>query len=148
MTYDRVLFLDVDGVINCRTTPQRHGSFIGIDPHMVLLVHRILEATDAKVVISSTWRNEPESLKLVIEAMKPFEVIGSTPNLRNITNRGEEVNAWLDEHKDLGIKQYAILDDNNWFHPNQPFFKTTWEHGLTQEVVDDVIEHFKPKETK
>ena len=53
----KVIFLDIDGVCNCKTITQRHRGAIGIDPYMALLVMRIVLATDAKVVLSSSWRH-------------------------------------------------------------------------------------------
>ena len=141
MTYDKIIFLDVDGVLNHQKTPQRHGDFIGIDPHMVLLLHRILDKTGAQVVISSAWRLHKESLDAVVAVVKPFEVVGQTPDIPQGI-RGDEVNAWLVEHK---VGRYAILDDWSDFHKGQPLFKTSFATGLTEEVAAEVIAHFLSK---
>jgi len=136
----KILFLDVDGVLNSqestRKSHHKKGSIIGIDPEYVLLLHRILEATDAKVVVSSTWRKG--DMKEVIEAVKPFEVIGRTLSMPS-RFRGHEVKAYLETRMDQ--PRYAILDDDSDFLWGQSLFKTTWEHGLTQGVVDEVIKH-------
>lgn len=54
----KVLFLDVDGVLNCEGTFRltKPDDWIPLDPYMGLLLYRIIQATNAKVVLSSSWR--------------------------------------------------------------------------------------------
>lgn len=142
----KILFLDIDGVVNCKNTAQRHRGFIGIDPYMALLVNRIVEATGAEVVLSSTWRVTEDSREEVKAQVIDFADVTppSTYNKRteHYSKRGEEIQAWLDEngHK---VGKYAILDDDTDMLPEQlpNYFQTTWEVGLTQEIADKVIEH-------
>ena len=139
----KLIFLDVDGVINNRATFQRsHHGFIGFDPFMVLLVHRIIEATGAKVVLSSSWRHGEESRKEVMGAV-PF--IDYTPSCCTGI-RGAEIYAWMSRNIPHDIKEsvkYAILDDESdmllWQKDN--FFQTTFDTGLTEEVAQKVITH-------
>lgn len=140
----KVLFLDVDGVMNCRTTPYNPVTGLDLDPYMVLLVHRIIEATGCEVVLSSTWRLFDESREKVRKSVKFFDV---TPDLRG-KPRGEEVQAWLDDYsKKFGgsteteVTRYAILDDDRDFLDGQPLFKTMFEYGLTDEIAKQVIEY-------
>src|SRR3989344_9306803 len=53
----KVLFLDIDGVVNCETTTQRHRGFIGIDPYMAFLVGNMVDDLGLFVVLSSSWRH-------------------------------------------------------------------------------------------
>jgi len=143
----KVLFLDIDGVVNCVTTAQRHRGMIGIDPYMALLVDRIIQATGCEVVLSSTWRLFEESRKEVKKQVCDF--IDVTPHLplrefggscdAESCERGMEVAAWLKDHPE--VTQYAILDDNSDFMGYQPLFKTSWSTGLTQEIANEVIAH-------
>lgn len=152
----KVIFLDVDGVLNCRTTYARDG-FFGIDAYMSLLVNRICERTDAQIVISSSWRLDKGSLKQIEEKVFP-KFIDITPDRRGLTSRGTEIKTWLDEHpfwkcektcclrpNVIGhkIKRYAIIDDNNDMLEEQMpnFFKTSWEFGLTDEIAERIIAH-------
>lgn len=128
----KILFLDIDGVLNCKTTSQRHQGFIGIDPYMALLVDRICQATGAQIVLSSNWRLWEESRK---EVKRFADFIDVTPKLEGI--RGDEIEAWLALHPE--VETYAILDDDSDFHPHQPLFKTSWETGLTEEISKQVI---------
>jgi len=137
----KILFLDIDGVVNSVETArraQKKGGIIGIDPHLSLLVHRIIEATDCKVVLSSTWRLIPASLE---ECREKFPIISVTPSLRGCI-RGKEIQVWLDTMGFNDVK-YAILDDDGDMLPEQipNFFQTTWEKGLTEEIANNVIHH-------
>jgi len=74
------------------------------------------------------------------------KVIGKTPISKNRV-RGEEIKKWLQEQKDLScnFKHYVIIDDDSDMLPTQieHFFQTSWEEGLTKEIVDKIINFFK-----
>jgi HAD domain in Swiss Army Knife RNA repair proteins len=131
----KVLFLDIDGVVNCSTTPTRSDDFIGIDPYMALLVGRIIDATGCSVVLSSSWRYHEESMAEVRQRVCNF--VDVTPKNSGLTSRGTEIKAWLESHPE--VSRYAILDDNTDFLDGQPLFKTAWEKGLTDEIANSVI---------
>lgn len=139
----KILFLDIDGVVNCVTTTQRHGPFVGIDPIMADRVRRIIAETGCEVVLSSSWRITEDSRAEVLDKVCSFMDV--TPNGKGLTDRGCEVIAWLEQHPE--ISKYAILDDNSDFHSEQPLFKTSWSLGLTDEIADEVIAHLG-KESK
>lgn len=130
----KVLFLDVDGVLNSRSTTN-FSDLYPIDPYMAFLVGRIQLQTDCEVVLSSSWRNHPEGVENV--SKRVVKLLDKTPNIDSF--RGNEVKAWLDEHPE--VENYAILDDDGNFHPDQHLFQTTFETGLTDEIAEKVIEH-------
>ena len=132
----KVLFLDIDGVVNCATTTQRHRGFLGIDPRLAARVRRVVEATGCKVVLSSTWREEAENRAEV--ERKVVEIYDQTPVLHGI--RGDEVSAWLALHPE--VTRYAIVDDvASWFHLGQPLFNTDPRVGLTEEMAVQLTSH-------
>ena len=145
----KILFLDVDGVLNSRdyvyrmrAKDKKYRLWLDTDPEAVKLLQGIIEATKCKVVLSSTWRLYEDSRKHVKE--KVCHYIDCTADLqrgakRGIVARGEEVKLWLDQHPD--VTQYAILDDDSDFLPYQWLFKTTFNHGLTPEIAEAVISH-------
>lgn len=154
----KILFLDIDGVVNCATTAQRHRGVIGIDPYMALLVDRIVQATGCKIVLSSTWRLWPDSREEVRKQVGEFMDVTPSMPLQGgaeMCERGKEIKAWIKEWESerkpapwLSVKgekidRYAILDDNSDMLPEQlpNFFKTSWAVGLTQEIADQVIAH-------
>jgi len=131
-----ILFLDIDGVLNCKTTSERHDGFIGIDPVLLERLHDICIQTDVKIVLSSTWRLlDKDYLKNVIG----IDFIDVTPDLRGVA-RGYEINSWLSTHHD--VNAFAILDDDTDMLPGQTLFKTSFETGLTEEIKNKVIAYF------
>lgn len=116
----KVIFLDFDGVLNL--IPQGHDEYGGIfHPEFVENLGRIIKETDAKLVISSSWRHGG------LERMRamwnhrgyPGEIIGITPDLwRGVKDeefherleRGHEIQAILDQY--YQITNYVILDDD------------------------------------
>lgn len=133
----KVLFLDIDGVVNCATTSQRHRGFIGIDPVMAFRVGKIVLDTGCEVVLSSSWRLSPDARDEV--AKQVYKFIDVTPDLQGKTDRGCEITAWLEKHPE--VTRHAILDDNTDFHADQPLFKTSWATGITDEIAKEVTDY-------
>jgi len=137
----KVLFLDIDGVLNCHNTPQSSAGWIGIDPEMLSQLKKIIVDTGVEIVLSSSWRipeNWREELKL---AGCPIPILDRTPFHKGLTSRGSEIKAWLDEHP--GVTKFACLDDNTDFHKDQKLFLTKfYGKGLTSEIRDEVIKYF------
>ena len=123
----KVIFLDVDGVLNteeCDDAPKEgeEGSeaFLYHENTPVPLLkrslddlRRVLLQTDAKIVISSSWRLE--LLTKILEALSPSEetvVIGLTPDLSNSwAGRGEEVREWLEQNENCS--RFVVVDDEH-----------------------------------
>lgn len=139
----KVLFLDIDGVVNNATTSQRHRGFIGIDPYLAFLVGKIQLDTDCEVVLSSSWRLMPDSLEEVEKQV--VELLDVTPNLKGVTDRGHEIAAWLGEHPE--VERYAILDDSSDFHKDQKLFKTSFLTGITPEIAKEVTDYLNEPDT-
>ena len=58
----KVIFLDIDGVLNCKSTPNPRKFPYIVDPKLLKRFKRLLQRTGAKVVLSSTWRYDPAGL--------------------------------------------------------------------------------------
>ena len=52
----KVLFLDIDGVVNNKRTDKKFRRLMAIDPAMAALVQRIIRNTGYEIVLSSSWR--------------------------------------------------------------------------------------------
>jgi hypothetical protein len=52
----KLLFLDIDGVLNCKTTTERWNGLIGVDRRLASLFLEWLSGKDVGIVLSSTWR--------------------------------------------------------------------------------------------
>lgn len=132
----KVLFLDVDGVLNSRNTTNFHDLY-PIDPYMAFLIGRIQLQTGCEVVLSSSWRHHPEGVENV--SKRVVQLLDKTPDVGRC--RGDEIQAWLDAHPE--VDKYAILDDDMDMLVGQApnFFKTTFQDGLTDEIAEAVIGH-------
>lgn len=141
----KILFLDVDGVINSRDSTNFKNNLWPVDDYMCYLVGKIQLYTDCSIVISSSWRHHPEAMDILKDKFN--DVIDKTPDLYDDLNagkhilRGDEIQAWLDNHPE--VTRYAILDDDSDILDEQKpnFFKTTFKTGLTDDTANSVIEH-------
>lgn len=102
---EKYIFLDFDGVIN---TPK--GKFA--KKAVANLLH-LVERSDAKIIISSTWRLQGMEyiLKLWQEHHMPGEVIGLTPscNSVNFSNvDGQEYNPQNEMFNNRKTKRYIF----------------------------------------
>lgn len=123
----KVIFLDFDGVI---TTLRSNWC---LDKDKMLLLKRIVDATGAKIVISSSWRRHTleDTLKDITDTSNcfvganpficPESVVGITDRMYSFCYgnktkhfrmpRGVEIQHYLDGHRD--IDGYVILDDDS-----------------------------------
>ena len=143
----RVLFLDVDGVLNSIRSCYAYGGY----PHTfdencrskfdwtaVSLIQRICRNSDVKVVISSTWRKF-FTYQEIGEGLD-LPVIDSTPELPGW--RGYEIKDWLDRHPE--VTEYAIIDDDSDMLPEQkPFFvHVDGRNGISYDNFKQLLEIF------
>ena len=52
----KIVFLDVDGVLNCSSTKDTCDGYVGIDDEKVKLLKKIVGMSNAKIVLTSTWK--------------------------------------------------------------------------------------------
>ena len=52
----KIIFLDVDGVLNTASSEERCGEYIGIDDDKVALLKRLTDKTGAEIILISTWK--------------------------------------------------------------------------------------------
>lgn len=136
----KVLFLDVDGVLNHSGTTFKYNHF-PLERYCAFLVGKIQMYTDCKVVLSSSWRHHPESVAHLNDVV--VEIYDKTPTINTPDRiRGDEIQSWLDLHP--GVTRYAILDDDSDMLDSQlpNFFQTSFSGGgLTDEIADKIIKH-------
>lgn len=144
----KVLFLDVDGVLNGAYTRERNpAGTTGIDPRMALRLRRILETARPNVVISSTWRTSPRLVDhlwdRIGEDLKSLW-IGNTPrHVPTGRERGHEIQAWLDASPDRVSRMVILDDDGDMVHLTHHLHQTDCFYGLTDADVDAVIARFQ-----
>lgn len=137
----KVLFLDIDGVLNCITTSGFHvrdakDALWPLDPYMAFMVGKIQLDTGCEIVLSSSWRWSEDG---VAKVRKLVNLLDITPKING--SRGEQIQAWLDKHPE--VTAYAILDDDSDMLPEQlpNFFQTTFDNGLTEDLALAVTKH-------
>jgi hypothetical protein len=121
----KVIFLDIDGVLNCDRTWFLRDTSIqyvdraeyttsSIDIYAVKLVNMLVEETKAKIVVSSSHRIlYRDSFS---ELNKYMQHLGIKDNIYGVipylgTRRGYEIASWLKEHEE--VTHYVILDDDS-----------------------------------
>lgn len=137
----KVIFLDIDGVLNCEVTMAKlKNNRTGIDAKLVSRFNRILRSTDAKVVLSSTWRLWPYWRQAMKDAgLIVGRFIDITPYNKGLTSRGTEVKQWLDLHPE--VTKFCCIDDGEDFLEGQTLFKCSPLTGLTDEIANRVIQY-------
>jgi hypothetical protein len=109
----RVLFLDIDGVLNSRLFWRLFPGET-IDWQACERLNQWIQANGVEVVITSTWRTpftEPFNLEGLRKAIPFVDNIESmTLDLDVPNGRSGEIKAWLSEHPDVHC--FVILDDN------------------------------------
>ena len=144
----RVIFLDVDGVLNNnRTRTRTSDGWMFVDGYLVARLARLVHETNATVVLSSTWREdwnqEDESQNGVcfnelrdVLSEHDIEIFDRTG--ANRANRGQEIAEWLSNHEE--VESFVILDDMyDMGELIDHLIQTDGGVGLTDEDVNDAI---------
>ena len=130
------VFLDVDGVLNTRTTvKQTPYGYTGIDDARVeILANAIEKFEGGKVVLSSDWKKldtNHEDYRYLVSKLKRggLEISGYTVD--HELKRGKGIKDYLEAHSE--IDEFVILDD-------MPFdfevYKKLWERLLITEGIE------------
>lgn len=143
----KILFLDIDGVLNHRALFLESDTWqtIGAD-HVAILDQICGEFLDLRIVVSSTWRNIlsiPELEQLLMEHgfTHRSRFIGKT-GTRDGLNRGMEIDDWLQENRAIGIESFVIVDDDHDMKPHMNrLVRTTFHLGLCQKHLRDIRLH-------
>lgn len=156
----KVVFLDVDGVLNCwsteETTPTGNR---GIESKYVSNLSKIINDTGAEIILSSDWKKSwlpdysretdyhYEDGKYLDSKLAEFglkirdKTKGMSRGNDGHSQRGHEIRNYLANHPD--IERFVILDDV-WFldfdESITPFFVRTNEVlGLTEKATQKAI---------
>ena len=149
----KIIFLDFDGVMDTsyydhilskegKPGNDEYGAVF--DPYCIQNLKRIIEETEADIVVSSSWKymmSYQDFLNMWKDRELPGFITDVTPNPVDRRKRGDEIDAWIEECKTEC--QYVIIDDleaNN-FNEHQiprllivnPFF------GLDEETAERAI---------
>lgn len=123
-----IVFLDIDGVLNWEysksyVVADNSVTYLGIDNIRVKRLAQIVNATDAKIVLTSTWKKDFVvgaykqenhvgkylSNKLRAQGLKIYDTIDKDFRWEE---RGYAITHWLKHHEH---KNWVILDDQSLF---------------------------------
>ena len=152
----KIIFLDIDGVLNYRDSDI-------IDDRCLDNLKFILEKTEAKIVLISSWKHflddnildnlkRNNNQKQLEEVLKYRDILGKVfvnelsildvaPDLGE--HRSDEIALWLTQNLDLGIESFVIIDDFNCeYDKNYPdkWIRPSWfSIGLTNAMAEKAI---------
>ena len=155
---DRVIFLDIDGVLNSSYWNAGHQKEISagmlIDLEKIRLLGKLVRNTKAEIILHSGWKFwfDPDLKPLCKEAAylqrqmqrEGLMIAGTTPDHSTEEIRiskkfslvkAGEILAWLDEHKE--VDRWIVLDDLDLHDPRIEIhqLRTDPDTGLTEEDV-------------
>ena len=136
--YIDCIFLDIDGTINNMEFDRGAQSFT-ILPECVKQLNRILEDTQAYIVLISSWRYLILMKDMTLKGFEvllrshgiacPDRLIGNTTfDIKSIYERPAQVYQWLNDKK-FPVRNHVVLDDNA---------KQNWEkYGLKNVLINN-----------
>ena len=155
---ERLLFLDIDGVLNDLQWDQKETEMI--EEKRVEILAKIVKETGAKIILSSTWRYikdcdeaiEPEAAgmwKYLMNMLEKYElrIYDVTPTIDG--NRPHEIQKYLEKHKNAlwcsieddfsheDYKKYGIEE-----HLVQTCYFTETQGGLQEKHIEIVKQIF------
>ena len=153
----KVIFLDIDGVLNCSTTKDLCEFYTGIEDKKVAILKQIVDATDAKIVLISTWRytwnkdpkhkSEQEELATYLDeklAAQGLTIFDKTDN--EAIGRGQGIIDYIDNLKANGVdvEEFVIIDDEMFDYKatklTNHLIQTGYKDGLTKKHIRHAIE--------
>lgn len=152
----KVIFLDIDGVLNTPSSESRCGEYIGIDDEKVENLKKIVENTKAEIVLISTWKKywrKEEKLKplqdysanyldekLAKQGLKAVDKTKDKSDGRYLS-RGESVLEYVCRNS---VENYIILDDCQFDYDGcgiaDKLVKTKQAEGLTKAQAENACE--------
>lgn len=144
------IFLDVDGVLNAPSIMERTPSgYIGIYPPKVKLLAEIIQKTNAKIILTSSWRIcWPDGIKTQPDADGQYLVDAlAKENLEisdfvvSFRNRGTAIREYVQEHEH---DHWVVLDDESFDFAESGILdhlcKTDYRSGLDEDDVKTAIQ--------
>lgn len=140
----KYIFLDIDGVLNNdRTVTKSPDGYVGISDNLCKRLEKIIKATNAKVVLTSSWKDcsSPQDLVYMRKRLKRHLAlpVGQTSEKRP-TLRGTGIREYLENHP---CDEYVILDDYSFNFEEERLQEhtiiTDGSKGLTNDDVERAI---------
>ena len=140
---DKIIFLDIDGVLNNAHTSNvvEETGFIGLDEVNVRVLADLMKKVEAEIVISSTWQSDQQMYNYLINNLEQYDIhIIDQTNEKGIL-RGTAIRQYVKKHN---INHYAVIDD--WIFPDflvgnflKHVIKCDEVTGLKEEQIPEIM---------
>ena len=130
------VFLDIDGVLNTRTTVKRTpDGYTGIDDARVELLAKVIaKMGDGEIVLSSDWKEldeNHEDYRYLVSKLEQCGLEISDHTIDRDWKRGKGVKEYLELHSE--IEEFVVLDDQKFDFEN---YKKIWERVLITNGIE------------
>jgi hypothetical protein len=141
----KVIFLDIDGVLNEEKSRSRCCGYKGIDDTKVENLAKIVRATGAEIVLVSTWKDDWRKTDKRHQGMmanyldkklakQGLTILDKTESVDKVSgfhlSRGEGILQYLSAHS---VERYVVLDDYQFDYDGcgltDYYIKTDYENG-------------------
>ena len=145
----KILFLDVDGVLNKRDDYEVIGDpdpYLRVNRKLLDNLHDIIRLTGCEIVLSSSWRRLDGGREFLEDSCKiPIKDTTIIDYLPVGKVRGDEIQLWLDENPE--VISYCIVDDDSDMLPiqHEHFIQTEFDYGLNKRLTYRVIQKLGKK---
>lgn len=144
----KVIFLDFDGVLNSdeyfERTKDDKINRSEFDVNSLKILREIISLTDAKIVVTSTWKVLRRFDK-VKEYLKSQGILVYDTTRKIDFKRGEEIRDYLSSHKD--ISEFVIVDDEVFpdFNELTKYLVKTdfYSGGLKEEYKCEIVKRLR-----
>lgn len=157
---NKVIFLDVDGVLNCQTTKASVGPWIGIDSKKVKLLKQIVDETGARIVLSSSWKSgwfkgdkaaQDREARYLDSKLRREGLHIMDKTFDKGLNRGVGITNYVEDHS---VDRFVILDDEDFDYEEcgiiDKLVQTTFyadDGGLGEEHVSRAVKLLNEEES-
>ena len=151
----RLIFLDIDGVLNDAKTTEKVETYRGIDPKKAERLAHICKQTSAHLVLISSWKafwfshNKEKQdclANYLDETLARYGVRVAAKVLDEECSRGADILRYLKylEGKGILVSSFVILDNEPWDYEecglSSRLVRTSFERGgLTDELAKQAI---------
>ena len=151
----KIIFLDIDGVLTSDMYEESRWEKRDdnrIDLSRVKLLAELVKSTDAKIVLTSTWRVDWNKISLLCGdygkylnqclATYNLSIFDKTPFISYLGDRRKEILTWLAHHR-RDVESFVILDDMDYGWEdlnNRVVITNPLGYGLEEDHMQKAIE--------
>lgn len=139
-----IVFLDFDGVLNCKYTKEQFKGWAGLEDEKLNLLKELVVPTKSIIVLTTSWRmswdykSHNDNIQSIGRYISDkFKAAGILERLKlktdSLGSRGIEIYQWLEKYPH---GNWVVLDDDVWddFEQYQIYdhlVRTDYDKGLT-----------------